>query len=97
MRTAEKYPTLDAFFPRIADFFNGYSGRVERDLAALDEEKRKEMEALKEKSPKVVSLIPANGAQDIDPGLEAIVVTFDRPMMGGNIAVILDHHFQNAR
>jgi len=85
----EKYPTLDAFFPRIADFFNGYSGRVERDLAALDEEKRKEMEALKEKSPKIITLVPGNGARDVDPGLEAIVVTFDRPMMGGNIAVMI--------
>ncbi|MDH4197869.1 MAG: DUF4932 domain-containing protein [Candidatus Aminicenantes bacterium] len=85
----EKYPALDTFFPRITDFFKGYSGRVERDVAVLVEEKRKEMEALKEKSPKIVSLIPANGAQDVDSGLEAIIVTFDRPMMGGNIAVMI--------
>jgi Domain of unknown function (DUF4932)/Bacterial Ig-like domain len=85
----DTYPTLDAFFPRIVAFFDAYCGRVERDLAAVVEEKRKELEALKEKSPKIVSLIPADGAQDVDPDLEAIVVTFDRPMKRGNIAVMV--------
>ncbi len=84
----DRYPTLDAFYPRIAAFFNGYSGRVEQDAAFLAEEKRQETEALKEKSPKVVSLVPANGAQDVDPGLTAVVVTFDRPMKPGNMAVM---------
>jgi hypothetical protein len=46
------------------------------------------MEALKEKSPKIVSMIPANGAQDVDPGVKAIVVTFDRPMKAGDMAVM---------
>ena len=85
----DTYPTLDAFFPRVVAFFDAYCGRVERDLAVLVEAKRKELEALKEKSPKIVSLIPADGAQDVDPGLEAIVVTFDRPMKRGNIAVMV--------
>ena len=32
------------------------------------------------KRPKVLSLIPTNGAQDVDPDLTAIQVVFDRPM-----------------
>jgi hypothetical protein len=84
----DRYAALDAFFPRIIAYFNGYSGRVEQDVAALVEEKRKELAAFQEKSPRVVSLVPANGAQDVDPGLEAIVVTFDRPMKPGRMAVM---------
>ncbi len=33
--------------------------------------------------PKIVSIIPANGKPDVDPGLKEIVVTFDRDMGGG--------------
>ena len=84
----DAYKSLDAFFPKIAAFFDGYSRRVAQEAAFLVEEKRKQMEALKEKSPKIVSMIPANGAQDVDPGLKAIVVTFDRPLKAGNMAVM---------
>jgi hypothetical protein len=35
-----------------------------------------------------VSLVPANEASDVDPRLKSIVVTFDRPMKPGYIAVI---------
>jgi hypothetical protein len=33
--------------------------------------------------PKVVKMIPANGADDVDPGLKVLRVTFDRPMAEG--------------
>ena len=84
----DTYQSLDVFFPKIAAFFDGYSRRVAQEAAFLVEEKRKQMEVFKEKSPKIVSMIPANGAQDVDPGLKAIVVTFDRPMKAGNMAVM---------
>jgi hypothetical protein len=33
--------------------------------------------------PKIVKLSPPNGAQDVDPGLKELRVTFDVPMGGG--------------
>ncbi len=64
-----QYPDLDAFAPRMVAFFNEYSrGFAER------------QKALEAKQPKVVSIAPANGAQDVDPQLTAIRVVFDRPM-----------------
>jgi hypothetical protein len=85
----EKYPTLDPFMPRVVEFFNDYAAnRLDQDTAALQEERQRRLETLKAKAPVIVSLVPANGAQDVDPGLPAIVVTFDRPMVKGNLAVM---------
>jgi hypothetical protein len=64
-----KYPTLEAFMPRVAEFFNRLGPRV-KGMADAFEVGR----------PKIVSITPANGAQDVDPGLTQIVVKFDRPM-----------------
>ena len=33
-------------------------------------------------------MVPANGAEDVDPNLKAIVVTFDRPMRDKSWAVV---------
>ena len=63
------YPTLEAFMPRVVEFFNGAAARVD-DLVSHYEERR----------PRVVSMTVTNGAQDVDPGLTEIVVKFDRPM-----------------
>jgi hypothetical protein len=64
-----KYPTLETFSPRLVGFFNEYSkGFAEK------------QKALASKKPKVVSLIPANGATGVDPGQAFIQVIFDRPM-----------------
>ncbi len=85
----QMYPTLDVFMPRVVEFFNHYAAeRLEKDSAALQEKRRLRLEAIKAKSPGIVSLVPANGAQDVDPNLPAIVVTFDRPMVKGNLAVM---------
>jgi hypothetical protein len=65
----EQYPTLEDFSPRLVAFFAEAAKALPKtqiDLAG--------------KRPKVVSMIPANGAQDVDPGLTAIQVVFDRPM-----------------
>ena len=65
----DRYSTLEDFSPRLVSFFAGTVKnfpRMQADLAA--------------RRPKVVSMIPANGAQDVDPGLTAIEVVFDRPM-----------------
>jgi len=73
----KRYATLDSFFPRIASFFDDY---------AVDFAKRQG--ALQSKLPKIVSLIPANEADDVDPDLEAIKITFDRPMQDRMWAVV---------
>ncbi len=84
----EKYPSLDAFFSEIAGFFKSYAGKIDEDLEDYEEERQEKMEKLKTNSPRIVSLLPPNGAQDVDPDLQAIVVTFDRPMKDGQWAVM---------
>jgi hypothetical protein len=65
----EQYPTLEDFSPRLVAFFAESAKNIAKTQADLAG-----------KRPKVVSMIPANGAQDVDPGLTAIQVVFDRPM-----------------
>jgi hypothetical protein len=65
----DQYPTLEDFSPRLVAFF-----------AESAKNFPKAQTELAGKRPKVVSMIPTNGAQDVDPGLTAIQVVFDRPM-----------------
>lgn len=62
------YPDLDAFAPRIVAWFVEQAEHV------------KKVEAT---APRVVSIEPANGATDVDPGTTAIRVSFDRRMASG--------------
>jgi hypothetical protein len=73
----DRYPTLESFAPRLVAFFNDYAARFE-----------KEQEALAASRPKVLSMIPANGTRDVDPGLNEIQVTFDRPMQDGSWSMV---------
>jgi hypothetical protein len=72
----EHYPTLEAFMPRVVEFFDDAASRVDR-MVRDDEAGR----------PKVVSLSIVNGAQDVNPALKEIVVRFDRPMKTNRYAV----------
>jgi hypothetical protein len=69
----DEHPEFESFFPRVVAFFDeyapGFSDRMGAKAAAR---------------PTVVEMVPPNGAADVDPGLTAIVVTFDRPMRGGS-------------
>lgn len=69
-------PRLIAKAPRLVGFFRDYAGDFEK--------KHHELEASR---PKVVSLAPANGAADVDPGTSIIQVVFDRPMRDGSWAM----------
>lgn len=60
-----KHASFDAFMPRVVTFFEGWATKAEE---------------LQAKRPKIVSLEPANDAQDVDPSLTKLVITFDRPM-----------------
>lgn len=68
-----KYKTFDDFMPRVVEFFNAYADKYEGQAA---------------KAPKVVSMTPANGAEDVDPGLTEITIVFDRPMQDGAWSVV---------
>jgi hypothetical protein len=82
------YADLAEFFPRIIAFFNDYAKQADTKLGVIKAEKEKQVQEQREKGPKIVSMIPANGAEDVDPGLKAIVVTFDRPMRSPGWAVV---------
>jgi hypothetical protein len=73
----DQYPSLEAFAPRMVAFFKEYA-----------EEFDKKQAALAGKRPKVVSMIPANGGTNVDPGLAEMQIVFDRPMKDGSWAVV---------
>jgi hypothetical protein len=75
-----KYKDLAEFFPRITAFFEEYAKDADAKIGAIKGKKEGQIQEWRDKGPKIVSLVPANGAEDVDPGLKAIVVTFDRPM-----------------
>ncbi|MEQ8766079.1 MAG: DUF4932 domain-containing protein, partial [Planctomycetota bacterium] len=67
-RSREEHPTFEDFVPQIAEFFERYSQSYAERMA---------------RAPRVVSLVPENGAEDVAPELSNIVITFDRPMRDG--------------
>lgn len=69
----EHYPGLDDFMPRVVAFFDGYAAALETQAAD---------------APTVIWMNPANGADDVDPDLTAITITFDRPMADGGWSVV---------
>lgn len=85
------YPTLEAFFPKIVALFNDYiaSGQAAADHKVLLEEKRAKIEALAAKAPKIVSMVPPNGAEDVDAALvKEIRITFGRPLRADRMALM---------
>jgi hypothetical protein len=40
------------------------------------------------KFPKVVSITPPAGSQDVDPATRQLVITFDRPMTAGSWSIV---------
>jgi hypothetical protein len=68
-RDRDRYPTMMRFMPRIVAFFDDYAVEVQEAIAM---------------APRVVSMVPANGATDVDPALTTMTITFDRPMKPGS-------------
>jgi len=60
----ERWPSFADFVPEIVKVLEAEATAAE---AALD-------------GPRLVSIVPANGAEDVDPSLGAMVLTFDREM-----------------
>ena len=64
----EKYETQRGKYPTLDSFFPI--------IIAFFDQFAGEMK----KTPKIFSMIPANGAADVDPNLQSITIHFDRPM-----------------
>lgn len=65
-----QYPTLRSFYPRIIEFFEGVSRRI--DTVKADYLSR---------GPRVAAVLPdVNGRSDVDPALKEITIVFDRPI-----------------
>jgi len=67
-----RYPTFESFMPRIVAFFGDCADALAK---------------RREAAPKVIAIIPPNGAVDVDPSLNQIKITFDRPMNKGAYSV----------
>ncbi len=87
-QSRSSYPSLDVFFPRITSFFNGYVHTIDQDVQSWERERQDRLDMLKAKSPKIKTMLPKDGSQNVDPNLEAIVITFDRPMKDEQWAVM---------
>ncbi|MBK7772214.1 MAG: DUF4932 domain-containing protein [bacterium] len=72
----DRYPTLDDFVPELARVMEGYAT-----LAA-------QITARELAAPHIVSMVPANGAVDVDPALTTLVIRFDRPMTASSCAFV---------
>jgi hypothetical protein len=87
-----EYADLAEFFPRIIAFFDDYARNADTKLAAvkaaMEKRQQEQMKEWQEKGPRIVSMVPPNGAEDVDPNLKMIVVTFDRPMRSPGWAVV---------
>ena len=70
-RTA--FPTFEAFMPRIVKFFD-------ESAPAMAAEIKKSKDELEAKRPKIVSMTPKVGSDNVDPTTKFIMITFDRPM-----------------
>lgn len=78
----ETYGALSDFMPRVVEFFQKLGPRIAH-MAKMREQ------AQNRSRPTVVSILPENGVQDVDPATDRIVITFDRPMVRGNYSVML--------
>jgi hypothetical protein len=73
----ERYASFGQFMPRVVEFFDQYAVRYEN-----------EAQELARNAPKVIRMMPENGAADVDPEIKEIRVYFDRPMKDGGWAVV---------
>ena len=91
-----KYPTLESFFPEIITFFNNYASNIVAEIDELRAAERKKWAFIETNAPKILFMIPENGAKDIDPNLSEIRITFDCPMQSSSYSMIMygssDHY-----
>jgi Domain of unknown function (DUF4932) len=64
-----RYPTFAEFMPLIVDYYRGLAPRVDRLVAEFEQER-----------PRIVRASIRDGATDISPNLDTLVLHFDRPV-----------------
>jgi hypothetical protein len=79
-----RYPDLDAFTPRIADYWKSLPARLPALIAQFDSTR-----------PHLVGTSPTDGATDVDPSLTAITLHFDRPVRDSS-NIYRPHEFSTA-
>lgn len=84
-----KYPAFESFFPEIITFFNNYARNIVAEIDELRAAERKKWAFIESKAPKILSMIPENGAKNADPNLREIRITFDRPMQSSSYSMIM--------
>lgn len=83
------YPDLDSFMPEIIQFFNNYAGNIKEKMAPVIKEREEKIKLMKEKGPKLLSSIPANGDMNVDPSINELVLEFDREMGTNSYSFLL--------
>jgi hypothetical protein len=73
----QRYVVFADLMPDLSRFFARYTKDLPRTV--------EDAETLR---PQVTNLVPVNGATDVNPDLEAIEITFDRPMRAGSWSVV---------
>jgi len=74
------YLRFDSFMSTIAKFYSEYAKNIDEQIEKINAEKAQKIKEWKEKSPKVVRMIPPNGSKEVGPNLREFVITFDRSM-----------------
>lgn len=83
------FTSLESFMPEIIKFFNSYAANIEEHLAPVIKEREEKIKLMKEKGPKLVSSIPANGDLNVDPALSELVLEFDREIGTNSYSFLL--------
>ena len=73
----DRFPTLDDFVPELARAMEENAATLAAQITA------RELAA-----PHIVSMVPANGAVDVDPAVTTLVIRFDRPMTTSSCAFV---------
>lgn len=72
-----QYPTIDAFYPAIIDFFHGAAQKISQTKSTYESN-----------LPQIAAIEPfANGAQQVDPATKEIIIRFDRVMRGTGYSI----------
>lgn len=82
-RSRAAYANLEAFSPRLIAAFRQWGAEAPKRAAAWREARSARLDALFANGPKLVSMTPADGAEDVDPATSTIALVFDRPMKSG--------------
>ncbi len=79
----DRFPTLEAFTPRLVAAFKGWATRAKELREASDSAEQARQEKAYAEGPQLLSIEPANSAKDVDPTTTALRIRSDRPMGKG--------------